>query len=1149
MALQKQNLSINFLRGLDTKTDSKQQPIGDWDILENVRLTEVLAAQKRFGFDELTRERFDLSGDLTEAQLIATNKDQLLLHTGGELYSYSPDQLSWKQINQNKTLQLDEEKLVQNANNQLYPELRTVGNIDVYSYTEVGSGIEIGVRDSLTKTTLINPFLATDSNTPTVGGFQETNAPWMAVAGNFVLVIYNNETDASEIRIQPIDVTDLENVPANILFDFAVDGRIIAVTSDPITQKALIVYENAGVAEHKLVTVDNTLTISAITTFTVSDTQHSPNFTTSFADDSSNFWVGYVNTTPGDDYVNYYILDDTLATVLGDTQSGLFNLAGDTSDREPSLVGTYFQGNGSFYYMATKAATQAEPTRSSRVGVLTAGGVTSSITDIDQLNGLALMSTPVEFDSSLTVFAGYKPNSFTNDSNINFNESIEPSLFAISGSGSFAVRVLQGDAIFERLAEEGTPIQKAATPQLDAQGNIVLPFSSADRTLVEEGRVVPQSGVVVLTLTLDDPSARLSLEVAGNTLFTGANLTMYDGLDYVEHNFHLFPEWTLRPNTSSPTVSNAEFTNASIIVTVPTPVDTNLLRPGVIVAGPLIPPNTSIVRVDIDGTIRLSNGATGTGTSFINLTGGQLFENANYQYVYVYEWIDANGNVHQSAPSPAYSLETGSNFTFSTSVVTTAGNDVVITSNAQAFGLGTEIMSTNFPVGTTVIETNETAIKFSNEATISGADTITTDDTIKVFVRMRPLYQTAKVGNNPVTLVLYRTVNNGSLFYRVTRLNEPTLNDPSVGHIEYLDTISDGELIGNQQLYTNGGVVENAPLKAPIALSTFKDRTVAVVKDNDSTFRFSKEVIPNVPVEWSDFFTFTVNQQGGDVTAIAEMDDKLIIWKATSVFYLTGNGPAPTGVGSTFGQPIQVAADTGCEAPASVVLTPVGLMFQSRKGIYLLDRGLNLNYIGAQVEQFNDLTISRAILADERNEVRFFTEQGTTLVYDYFIKQWYVHTGQESLMAVTWQRKPTYVATDAIVSVEDDTQFTDEAEKIEMRFETGWLNFANINGFQRVYLMEILGEYKSEHTLTVNIYTEFDETTPSQTVTVEPTASTPYQYRVFIKEQKTTSMKVEIIENQPAESFGEGLSASALTFRVGVKTGLNKLAAARSFGD
>jgi hypothetical protein len=1149
MALQKQNISLNFLKGVNTKTDDKQQQLGEWLTLENIRLTEVLAAQKRFGFDELTKDRFALVGDLAASQFVATNKDQLLLHTGEDLYSYSPNELSWKQINSNKTLQVQEEKLVQNALNQLYPEVRTVNNVQVYAYTEQGTGIEVAARDIDTKVSLIDAFVLPNSGTPGVNSFRETNPPWMGVAGDYVLVIYNNDTDASEIRIQPIDTSDPENIPSNILFDFTDEGRILSVTSDPVSQKVLIVFDNDGVAEHKLITIDSSLTISPITAFTISDSFNRPTFTTSFVDDSSNFWVGYVDFSLGDGYLNYYILDDALATVLGDTQTTAFNPGGDTDEQEPAIVGAYFNGEGVFYFTRSTTSLQDTPSRTTRRVTTTVGGATLSIAAIDQLNGLFLASTPVELAGSLTVFAGYKPTSFTSPRNRpEGNRSFQPSLFAVSDSG-FPVRVLQGDAVFEREAEEGTRIQKATVPQPDSNGNIIFPYSSADRVTTESGSLAVQSGVVFLTLTPDDPSARLSLEIAGNTLFAGANLTMYDGQEYVEHGFHLFPEWENRPATITQTISNVQFSSGSVIATAPEPLDTNLLRTGAIVTGPFVPANTSIFELQSGGRIRLTNAAVGSGTTTLTVSGGALKPGGNYQYVYVYEWVDANGNLHQSAPSPAYSIESDGGNIFTVTVTTTVGSNQVTTTSWEAFGVGNEITSPNFPAGTQIIESGPNFLRFNNDATASGSVIINTTDTGFMTVRMRPLYQTAKIGNSPVSLALYRTVDNGSIFYRVSRLNEPTINDPSVGFISYFDIISDGALIGNQQLYTNGGVVENAPLKSPIALGTYKDRAVAVVKDNESSFRFSKEVIPGVPVEWSDFFTFTVNQQGGDVTAIAEMDDKLIIWKSTSVFYLTGNGPAPTGVGSSFGQPIQVAADTGCDAPASVVLTPVGLMFQSRKGIYLLDRGLNLQYIGAQVEQFNDLTISRAILADERNEVRFFTEEGTTLVYDYFIQQWYVHTDQESLMAVTWQRKPTYVDSTATVSVEDDTQFTDEAAAIEMRFETGWLNFAGINGFQRVYLMEILGEYKSEHTLTVNIYTEFDETAPSQTVTVEPSADKPYQYRVFIKNQKTTSMKIEIIENQPAGSLGEGLSASALSFRVGVKAGLSKLAATRSFGD
>jgi hypothetical protein len=108
------------------------------------------------------------------------------------------------------------------------------------------------------------------------------------------------------------------------------------------------------------------------------------------------------------------------------------------------------------------------------------------------------------------------------------------------------------------------------------------------------------------------------------------------------------------------------------------------------------------------------------------------------------------------------------------------------------------------------------------------------------------------------------------------------------------------------------------------------------------------------------------------------------------------------------------------------------------------------------------------------------------------------------------------------------------------------MSFAGLEGFQRVWELQILGTWKSPHTLTINIYTDFG-TSPSQVVTIPVlTQPTIYQFRIKMKVQKCESMQIQITESQSG-TYGEGLSLSSLAFRVGVKKGLNKLPAGASY--
>ena len=124
--------------------------------------------------------------------------------------------------------------------------------------------------------------------------------------------------------------------------------------------------------------------------------------------------------------------------------------------------------------------------------------------------------------------------------------------------------------------------------------------------------------------------------------------------------------------------------------------------------------------------------------------------------------------------------------------------------------------------------------------------------------------------------------------------------------------------------------------------------------------------------------------------------------------------------------------------------------------------------------------------------------------------------------------------------------FSDNGSVIPLSFTTGWMSFSGIEGFQRVWELQILGTYKSPHTLTVNIYTDYGSS-PVETVTI-PVLSQPsiYQYRIKLKQQKCEAIQVQVTESQTGTG-AEGLSLSSLAFRVGVKRGLYKLPASQSF--
>ena len=486
------------------------------------------------------------------------------------------------------------------------------------------------------------------------------------------------------------------------------------------------------------------------------------------------------------------------------------------------------------------------------------------------------------------------------------------------------------------------------------------------------------------------------------------------------------------------------------------------------------------------------------------VTSGGSMVDGTYQYSVVYSWIDAKGNTHRSAPSVAVSLATG--------------------------------------------------------ATGSGSQSVTvTIPTLRLTEKTSP--------RTEATLEVFRTVDDGLIFYRVSSITAPTNNDTTADTVAFTDTLADASITANEILYTTGGVLDNiAPPSCDIVVNHTNRVFLAGLQDKNE-IRFSKIVRTGEGVAFNEALSIPVDPRGGDIETIASMDSNLVIFKRDNIYVVSGGGPSDTGSGSTFSDPSLIAADVGCVDSQSVVLGPNGLYFKSAKGIYLLSRSLQTTYIGAPVEDFNSLTIVSSQLLDDVNEVRFSTASGHTLVFNYFFHQWSIFTNQFSVDSVIWQTKFLFISTSDEVLQESPGAFTDSGASIKLKIATSWVKLTGLQGFQRAYRMSILGEYKSRHHLRLKVYTDYSNTvtqviefTPQDVLSVDsgfygdgvygvisPYGSDDngvYQFQAHMKRQKCQAIRFEIediTDNSLDSGTYESATFSGITVEVGVKRGQNKL--------
>ena len=503
----------------------------------------------------------------------------------------------------------------------------------------------------------------------------------------------------------------------------------------------------------------------------------------------------------------------------------------------------------------------------------------------------------------------------------------------------------------------------------------------------------------------------------------------------------------------------------------------------------------------------------------INLTTANAGSNNFFYYQVIYEWTDNNGNVNRSAPSVPVFIQT-------------------------------------------------------NATTTSSA----VNNTINVPY-LRLTYKTN------VKISVYRWSTSQQIYYEITNpQSAPVIsisNDSASPYdsVTINDTATDLSILGNPIIYTLGGVVENVGGPATNLISLFDDRIWMVDAEDTNLLWYSKQVIEATTVEMSDLFTLfaapTISAQGstGPITALAPMDDKLIIFKKDAVYYINGTGPDNTGANSQYSPVTFISSVVGCANQNSIVFTPSGLMFQSDKGIWKLGRDLSTEYIGAPIQTLTLTSLVKTALnIPGTNQVRFTMDSGITILYDYYFNQWGTFVGIPGISSTLYESLHTYINNLGLVFQETPNVYMDNGNPVLMQFTTGWGAIAGLQGFERFYFLYLLGQYISPFLLNLTIAYDYNPN-PVQSIAIKPTdnfggtfgsdslygGSTPFggantqvfSARVYPEKQKCQSFQIsvqEIYDNSYGIPAGAGLTMSGINLIIGVKKGTRTQSAGKSFG-
>jgi hypothetical protein len=699
-----------------------------------------------------------------------------------------------------------------------------------------------------------------------------------------------------------------------------------------------------------------------------------------------------------------------------------------------------------------------------------------------------------------------------------YQSELQSTYFLINGSGEVVSRIAYAN---------GGGYCTVGLPSISVTTNVIqigylfkdfITSANTSQTVsITKSGIYSQTGLNLVTFTIGT-SAVVPVEIAQTLNLSGGFLWEYDGYIPVEQNFFLWPD-------------------------------------------------------NVEGTPANSGGA---------------MVPQEYQYQVVYTWTNNQGNVEFSAPSVPTIVDMSTNnaaFTQPTPITTTgiftAGQSTIVVSSATGLSVGQIITDTTTPasiqVGTYITKIVSNVLTISQPLVgSSSSDTVSVSSICKVTLNIPTLRLTYKL-LNPVKLEIFRWSTSQEEFFQVTSIELPLINNTAVDYLTYVDTQADNQISGNSLIYTTGGVVEDVGAPSFNAMTLFDDRLWGINAEDPNSLWYSKQVIESTPVEMSDLFTFYVapstgvSGSTGNLKCIFPMDDKLILFKEDALLYINGTGPDNTGSNSQYSQPIFITSVVGSSNQQSIVFMPDGLMFQSDKGIWLLGRGMNVEYIGAPVESYTKTAIVQsAVSVPGTTQVRFTLDSGITLMYDYFYQQWGTFVGVPAISSTLFQDLHTFVNDIGQVYQETPGIYLDGSNPVLMQFTTSWISLAGLQGYQRAYFFYLLGQYISPHFLQLSIAYDYN-LNPEQSTTITPNnysapyggigpygQQTPYggpgdkeQWRIFLNKQRCQSMQLslqEVFDASLGVSAGQGLTISGLNMIIGIARGFRSIGSSTSVG-
>jgi hypothetical protein len=438
----------------------------------------------------------------------------------------------------------------------------------------------------------------------------------------------------------------------------------------------------------------------------------------------------------------------------------------------------------------------------------------------------------------------------------------------------------------------------------------------------------------------------------------------------------------------------------------------------------------------------------------------------------------------------------------------------------------------------------------------------------KIVLTVPPLSITARgsnaaAGGTSLRIAVWGTHDGGTAPY--FRIGE-VANNPQSNTLTVTDNVAEANFGTTALLYSTGSLPgtdgSSQDHRAPPGLKHIVAYNGMIVGAADNVLFFSSQPIDGQGQWFSPAFVAVMED---DVTALEVMDGALVIFMKRRIYVTSGDIPSDNGSSGGLATPRRLSVDVG-SIDGKTLSTSAGIFFRSDRGIDLLNRGLAVDFIGANVQDevanFPSVAcmaldtknnLARLSLAQSLDGNGFVSGNGRDVVYDLILKKWISidrksgtvadQPSQDSgmvFLAGSWRY--AWLAADGTVyfetAVGDGSDYLDPGGGwVTMGATTPWIHIAGLQGEQFIDQVLLLAQRVTSHDVTISLAFDYADTfTSTKTFTSDQIDALAREWLVKEVSQTTSNaIRVQITDAvpsavpEPPVLTGEGATWVCLT--------------------